>query len=353
MAKVVVNLLGWNHKALLKKCIDSVLAQTHKDFELVYMDNASKDGSAEFVRQNYPSINITVNETNLGYAGGHNKFFASCGADFLMVLNPDVQLLPDYLEEAVKAFKDEKVGAVMGKLLRLSPPSPALIRGRIKGDVIDSTGITINLFRRGRDRGQWEEDTGQYDNQTKIFGVNGAASIFRKSALDRVRVPKNFQFPIPNSQSNPKSKIINQKSGYEYFDEDFFAYWEDLDLSWRLNLSGYECRFASGAIAYHERNAGQSKGGYKKIFSFIKHHKQLSPNVKKWNWKNHLFCILKNDFELYKSLPFIFARELAMLFYILIFETATLAVLPEFFEQFPKMKKKRKFIKSRLFNAGH
>ncbi len=327
MSKIVVNLLGWNHKYLLKKCIDSVLAQSYKDFELVYMDNASSDGSAEFVKNNYPSIRIIANNSNLGYAGGHNKFFSEIDREFLMVLNPDVQMFPDYLKEAIKGFEDEKVSAVMGKLLRPS------------SRVVDSTGIIINLARRGRDRGQWEEDKGQYDNQIKIFGVNGAASIFRKSALERIKMPKlSARNSVPGTQ-------------YEYFDEDFFAYWEDLDLSWRLNLAGYECRFVPSAVAYHERNAGQSKGGYKKVFSFFKHHRKLPAGVKKWNWKNHLFCIIKNDFKLYKSLPFILLREFAMFIYILVFEAATFSALPEFFKQLPKILKKRKYIKQNIINA--
>lgn len=322
MTKVAINLLGWNHKHLLEKCIDSVLAQSFKDFELIYMDNASTDGSVEFVAQRYPHIKIIVNQKNLGYAGGHNLFFSQTPAEFLMVLNPDVTLSPNFLQEAVKGFQNQKVGAVCGKLLR--PGS----------NVIDSTGIVINLARRGGDRGQWEEDRGQYDEKTQIFGVNGAASLYRKTALESVKVPK-------------------RDGGFEYFDEDFFAYWEDLDLSWRLNLAGFICVFVPKAVAFHERKAGQARGGYVKLFHFVKHHRQLPTQIKQWNWKNHLFCIVKNDFgtRLLWSLPFIFFRELAMVIYILIFETSTLSVLPQMFSQWPKMLAKRKFIKYHILNS--
>lgn len=330
MSRIAVNLLGWNHKALLKKCINSVRVQSYKDFELFYMDNASKDGSVEFVKNNYPFVNIIENKQNLGYAGGHNKFFEALDSEFLMVLNPDVELSANFLEEVVKGFEDSEVGAAMGKLLR---PSSKLI---------DSTGIIINLARRGRDRGQWEEDNGQYDNQTNIFGVNGAASVFRKSALEKVKMPKiSTQYSVHSTQ-------------YEYFDEDFFAYWEDLDLSWRLNLAGFKCKFAPSAVAYHGRAAGQSKGGYKKIFSFIKHHRNLPKRIRQLNWKNHQFCIIKNDFgwKFIKVLPIIKLRELSMLVYILFFEPSTLAVILEYLKQLPKMLRKRKYIKKNIANAA-
>jgi len=344
-----------------------MLAQTCKDFELVYMDNASVDGSVEFVRKNYPSLRIIANRKNLGYAGGHNKFFSETNSEFLMVLNPDVELSPNYLEEAIKAFENKKVGAVMGKLLRPAASSYNTdhkvdehdLRGRAnraKGQktIIDSTGITINLARRGRDRGQWEEDKGQYDNQTEIFGVNGAASVFRKSALEKVKTPM-----VTNHYSASRHPLEPQAaadgvegSGFEYFDEDFFAYWEDLDLSWRMNLAGFKCSFVPKAVAYHKRAAGRSKGGYGRIINFIRYHKTLPKRIRQLNWKNHLFCIIKNDFgwKFFKALPVIKLREFIMLIYILIFEPSTLGVIPEFFKQLPKMLKKRKYIKNEIVN---
>ncbi|MBI4053813.1 MAG: glycosyltransferase family 2 protein [Candidatus Doudnabacteria bacterium] len=316
MPKLFINLLGWNHRSKLHAAINSVLAQGFRDFDFVYTDNASTDGSTDFVKKTFPQVQVKQNKQNLGYAAGHNLAFQQTDAELVMVLNPDVILDTDFLKHIVRAFDDHRVAVAGGKMLRPGP-----------GRVLDGTGVVINRARRARERGQREHDQGQYDRDRAVFGVSGTAAVFRKSALEQTKVPK-------------------ADGGFEYFDEDFFAYWEDVDLSWRLRLWGFTCRYVPQAVLYHERLAGSSPGGYKKIAAFISHHKQLPDNVKKWNWKNHLFCIIKNDFgwPFWRDLPLILARELAMLVFILIFEPKTLGVLPRFFRELPVMLAKRRYI---------
>jgi GT2 family glycosyltransferase len=328
MKRISINLLGWNHREKIGAAIRSVLAQTFSDYDFFYMDNGSTDGSVDFVKKNFPAVSVVENGRNLGYAGAHNLFIQKAQTEFVMVLNPDVVLDANFLREAILPFADPKVAAVTGKMLK--PPRPD------EEAVLDGTGIVVGRSRRGRERGQLEVDRKQYDGMPWVFGVSGAAAIFRRSALLDAGVPK-------------------KDGGKEFFDEDFFAYWEDMDLSWRLRLAGYECRFASAATAYHPRVAGSSKGGYLNFFAFVRNHKKLSPQIKRWNWKNHLFCIIKNDFgrPFWWDCPFIFIRELAMFFFILIFETATLSVIPEFFRELPVMLKKRRYIQSnRKVSAG-
>lgn len=322
MPKVCVNLLGYNSSKFLVGAIGSVLGQTFTDYKLVFFDNSSSDGSVDLVKSKFPQVEALENGKNLGFSGGHNLGIARAAGEFVMVLNPDVVLDKDFLKNILPEFTDPRVGAVTGKLLR--PET-----GERK--FLDGTGITVSRSRRGRERGQLERDTGQYDNSPDVFGVSGTAAVYRRSALEAVKVPK-------------------AGGGFEYFDEDFFAYWEDMDLSWRLKLAGFKCRFAPKSVAYHIRTAGASAGGYRKILSFIKHHRALPQAVKRWNWKNHLFCIIKNDSGpvFWRDLPLIFIRELAMLAFILIFETKTLAVVPEFLGQLPKMLSKRKIIKSKI-----
>jgi len=203
------------------------------------MDNGSRDGSTEYVRENFPKIRVVENKSNLGYAGGHNLFFREASAEFLMVMNPDAILEKDFLSEAIQAFDDSKVSSVTGKMLK--PGS----------NILDGTGITLSRSRRARERGQYEEDRGQYDDMIDIFGASGTAAIYRKSALEKVKVPRN------------------EGNTFEYFDEDFFAYFEDMDLAWRLNLAGYKARFAPKAMVNHARKAGSSPGGFLKVFSFF------------------------------------------------------------------------------------
>ncbi|MDB4940084.1 MAG: hypothetical protein JWO40_509 [Candidatus Doudnabacteria bacterium] len=322
--KISINLLRWNTGwDDIKKVIDAVLAQDFKDYELVYSENADVDKPKliEQIKENYPQnpkIRIVDNAGNLGFAGGQNKFFQTTDTELLMLINPDAYLASNFLTEIVKAFEDPKVGFATGKMLK-----PELNE---KGQrIIDGTGIIIYKSRRARERGQLEVDYGQYDNQKDVFGVSGSAVVYRKSALEAVKILKN-----------------------EYFDPDFFAYWEDLDLSWRLRLQGYQAKYVPSAVVYHTRAVGVSAGGYKKVRAFVKHHAKFSLNVRRWNWRNHLFTIIKNDFgwNFWKSSPRILFRELAMFGYILVFEPRTLSAVPDFVRLLPKMLQKRKIIQS-------
>jgi GT2 family glycosyltransferase len=318
--KIAVNLLGWKHPAgQIFPVIEAVLAQDYENFELQYMDNNPGSAVSGAVREKFGDrVKVVQNDTNLGYAGGHNKFFAETDAELLMVLNPDAVLAPGFLSAIAKIFDDEKVGAATGKMVRPEKVNDEWI--------LDGTGIVMNIARRGRERGQTEVDRGQFDSQPNVFGVSGTAAVYRKSALQAVELP-----------------------GHEFFDTDFFAYWEDFDLSWRLHLAGYECRYAPGAVVYHGRVASASKGGYKNPVAYYKHHSALSVNIRRWNWRNHLFAIIKNDFgwPLVVGFPFIAAREAAMFCWILVFEPSTLPAVPEFFRLLPKMLAKRKIIQGR------
>ncbi|MDP2932718.1 MAG: glycosyltransferase family 2 protein [bacterium] len=367
MAKVTINLLGYNSGKELADAIRSVLSQTYSDYELIFIDNASSDQSAETVRRDFPRVKIIENQTNLGYAGGHNLGIKSATGELVMVLNPDVALDKDFLVNIVKAFDDKNVAAATGKMLRPTSSVSSSVEGTYKR-VLDGTGIVVSKTRRARERGQLEQDRGQYDGQRDVFGVSGTAAVYRKSALEKIKVPKiDFFRPTSSFSEKPslplgqlgalspdKSGESNNESAFEYFDEDFFAYWEDLDLSWRLRLAGFKCCYVPKAELFHERKAGSSSGGYKKVMAFIKHHRALPRAVRKWNWKNHLFCIVKNDFgsPFWRDFIYILGRELAMLCYIILFEPATLTVSLEFFRQLPAMMKKRKFIQNNRVVSG-
>jgi GT2 family glycosyltransferase len=193
-------------------------------------------------------------------------------------------------------------------------------------EILDGTGIVISKSRRGRERGQLEVDKGQYDELRDVFGVSGTAAVFRKTALE-------------------SAKILDT----EYYDPDFFAYWEDLDLSWRMRLQGWQIQYQPSARVYHPRAVGASPGGLRNFVTFVKHHRSFSLNIRRWNWRNHLFTIIKNDFgsNFWKASPLIFARELSMAIFITVFSFSTWSVLPEFFKLLPKMLAKRKIIQSK------
>jgi GT2 family glycosyltransferase len=330
MITISINLLRWNSPwEEIRSCIEAVLLSEFDGFELIYMENHNPDSPSlvDRVRERFghdSRLRIVTADSNLGYAGGHNRFFAETHTELLMVLNPDAILHPGFLTHIVRPFVDPRVGAVTGKMLKP-------FRNSNGERVLDGTGIILSHSRRGRERGQHEVDRGQYDRQLRVFGVSGTAAVYRKSALEAVKL-----------------------GGEEYFDPDFFAYWEDLDLSWRLRLRGYECMYVPEAIVEHARAASASKWGILHFREFLRHHRALPLQVRKWSWRNHLFAIIKSDcgWSLFRDLPWIVLREVGMFVFLLVFVPATLLAVPEFIRLLPKMLSKRREIMKQIELAG-
>lgn len=314
MPKVSVVVIIYNNAKWVPLVFDAIQKQTYKDLEVFCVINASEDGSKDLIVKNYPAVKIIDPQKNTGFAGGNNLVIAQSSGEFIQLVNPDLILEPDYIEKLLSAFDDPNVAAATGKLLRYDFAS------KQKTNVIDSAGVTLSSSGRARDRGQNEEDRGQFDQSTEVFGVSGAGPMYRKSALEKVKFEN------------------------EYFDEDFGSYWEDVDLSWRFNNVGFKNVYVPKAVAYHGRTAGQSKGGYAHIFNFIKHHQKLSLFIRQLNYKNHILMYIKNAKHIWHPM-FIF-RELVMLGYVVVFETGTLKVIPELLMTIPKILKKRQYVKS-------
>lgn len=317
---VAINIVRFNQPyELLERCLNVALNQDGVDFTVTLSENGSKDSieSAVLARfASHPRFRYVDNGANLGFAGAHNRFFFHADADFLMPLNPDTVMTRDYLIRLVKAFDEPRIGAAEGKMLKPDP--------RADGSwVLDGTGMTLSRARRAHERGQMEIDRGQYDNETAVFGVSGTAPLYRKAALEKV---KHFRS--------------------EYFDEDFFTYWEDLDLSWRLQLAGFSCVYVPDAIIYHSRFAGQSQHGIRKLPEFVAHTRGIPTRILRWDWRNHLFAIIKNDFgsSFWRDLPYMATREATLLAYFSIFEPRALGAIPEFIRLLPSVLRKRRMI---------
>jgi GT2 family glycosyltransferase len=325
----------YNHRRFIPQVYDAVRAQSFRDFHMVAVIAGSEDGSKEYIAGHYPEVEIIDPGYNIGFARGHNLVFQKYDSEFFQLVNPDLIMQPDYIEKMLAAFADPKVGAATGKLLLYD-----FDHNKPTGK-IDSTGVILFRSGRARDRGQHEIDSGQYDALTEVMGVSGAGPMFRRSALEAVKYPR------PDGRT-------------EYFDEDFHSYWEDVDLSWRMQSAGYSCKFVPNAVAYHGRASGSSQSGYKDIGKFIRHHKNISRDVRRLNYTNHIFMYIKNTPHYYWNF---FVREIMMLGYILIFETATLAAVPRLFKLLPAMRRKRAFIRRHravsqeyldtLFTPGH
>lgn len=320
--KISVNILGTNEKHHLQKAFTSIFKQDYPNFEVLYIDNASTDGSEEFVRQNFPQVKVLQTGENRHYGPAHNKGIAATDGELVCILNTDLELAPNYLSEAVAALlKDEKIAGVQGKTLRPkqnsgAPNEPA---------IIDGTGLTIDRMRIVRDRGQWEEDKGQYDIAQEVFAVCGSNPVYRRTALMDIAIDG------------------------EVIDEDIRAFFDDSDLGWRLRHQGWKLWYQPTAISYHERGVGQSPGGYRHIFALVKYRRRFSVKTKQLAWRNKIFLTVKNDFgkTLRRDWPKILLREIATLGFIVIFETKTLLIAPTMLKQLPRILRKRRIIKSR------
>lgn len=321
MEKLVsVAIVNFNNKSYLERCINSILSQSYKNIEIIFIDNCSSDGSFEHVSNlfNKGNIKIVKPDNNLGYAGGANFGIELSSGEYVMIMNPDVILDKDFVKNCYEFMQgDSEVAAINGKLLKYD------FDRDLKLDIFDSAGICVERSRRAYDRGQNQEDTGQYENTEVIFGVCGASPFYKRSALEDIKI------------------------GKEYFDEDFFAYKEDIDLSWRLNLYGYKNMYYPKAIAYHGRALGGSRGGIK---NFINNRKAQSEFLRGISFRNHYLMLIKNETkESLKGNRFlIFKRFISFIMYSIIFERFNFKYLLQILKMKNKMVKKREVIISNI-----
>ena len=335
MAKVTLVQMVYNGMRYIPDSVASMINQTYKDIEVVCVINGNDDHGKEYIEEHFPSVRIIDPGENLKFVKGHNLVFSQIDTEFFQLVNQDLILEPNYVEEVLKVFDDSKVGGANGKIYQYD------WEHRQKSKKLDTTGIVLGKSGGARSRGQNQVDTWQFDNQTNLIAVDGAACIYRKSALEAVRMPRFNLSRHPTGDTLSSSGESNKEESFEYFDVDFHMYWEDVDLSLRMVNQGYEFRFVPMAVGYHGRTASSSPGGYKKVFAFIKHHKKIAPWIRQSNYKNHIFLIVKNFPKFYLKF---FGRELFYQIYVLFLETSTLKVLPTFFRQLPIIRRKRKYI---------
>jgi len=222
---VSVTIVTYNSGRFIKRCLESVLSQRYRLKEVIVIDNASNDGTVDILEQFDDRCQIHYNEENVGFAAAQNQAIRMAGGDWVLTLNPDVLLLPNFIQALLDAGQfDAKIGAVCGKLLTMSshfeiPERP----------VVDSTGIYFNPMLRHLDRGSQEVDNGHYLHYEYVFGATAAAALYRRSMIEDISLDG------------------------EFFDSDFFVYREDADVAWRAQLMGWKCLYVPYARGYHVR----------------------------------------------------------------------------------------------------
>lgn len=342
---VTISILGYNDRGTIGAAIRSAALQRYPEIELVVVDNASPDGASGFRREALARAaaerrgilgfglesRFVQNRENAGFARGHNAVIARSRGEFVLLLNSDAILEEYFVARAVEQFsRDEKIGALQGKVIRydFSANAPvSQVLGEISHPVIDTTGLVVFKNRRIVNRGQGEADRGQFAALEEIFGADGATPVYRRQALEDVKVCLAGRC--------------------EYFDEDFFSYKEDVDLAWRLRLYGWKTLYVPGMLAWHARGSGESAAtSWRRI---IEERRRIKSLPKLWSFKNQRLMQLKNELVtlVLAHFPRILFKEIGAWLYLVVFERRTLRVLRELIRQAPSAFRKRRIIMAR------
>ena len=251
---VSVTLVTYNSGRFIKRCLDSVLEQKYPNLEVVIVDNASTDGTVDILEPFADRCRIYYNEHNLGFAAAQNQAIALANGEWVLTLNPDVLLMPGFVQALVDAGTiDPKVGTVCGKLLSILANFDLP-----EQQLVDSTGIYFTPTLRHLDRGSQEVDNGHYLNFEYVFGATAAAALYRRKMIEDIAIMD------------------------EFFDTDFFVYREDADVAWRAQLMGWRCLYTPLARGYHVRNVLPGN------------RRALPPDINMHSVKNRFLMRIKN-----------------------------------------------------------
>ncbi len=227
-----------NHVGTLRACLGAIAGLDPAPDELIVIDNASEDASAETAREfggRVPLRLLRLDE-NTGFAGAVNLGLGMSRAPWVLLLNPDCALQPDYVSHLFDALAAAgeaagTVGSLTGRLRRAAGPE------LIATPVLDAAGMIVTPAGRHFDRGSGEPDDGRYSQPAWVFGGTGAATLYRRAALDDVRYADG-----------------------QFLPESFFAFREDAELAWRLQLRGWSCVYVPEAAGAHRRGLQPERG---------------------------------------------------------------------------------------------
>ncbi len=254
LSVVIVN---WNSRDDLRLCLESLQHQTHRELEIIVVDNGSEDDSVEMMRHGFPDVIIIEAGENLGFAEGCNRGIEASHGEWVAMLNNDTLADSNWAAELVGTARQAPpaCGMLQSLLLFLSEP-----------DIINSTGIVLTRAARGYDR-----DGGKPKSQTpqagEIFCPTAGASAYRRDMLEAIKLPDGW------------------------FDRQHFMYYEDLDLGWRARLAGFEARFVPSSFVLHKHHGSSDRHGasWLEVISRINRIRTLIKNGSISFWIENIF----------------------------------------------------------------
>lgn len=310
MENCAIVILNWNGKQFLSDFLPTLIKNS-STARIIVADNNSSDDSVEFLKVNFPQVELLINETNGGFAKGYNDALKKVNAEFYLLINSDVEVSENWLFPLLKTMQDKKIAAVQPKILSYFQKNSFEHAGA-SGGFIDKN---LFPFCRGRIFNSLEIDHGQYDGEIEVFWTSGACMLIR-------------------------AEIFHEVNG---FDEDFFAHMEEIDLCWRIKRLGYQLKIVPNSVVYH---VGGGTLNYE------------SPKKTYLNFRNNLFMITKNyqgnlAFKLFyrmildgvAAVQYLVKRKFS-------FFTAIIKSHISFYKMLPKMLKKRRAFKpnSSIYN---
>jgi GT2 family glycosyltransferase len=212
----------YNGHELLRTCLEHLRTQTIQNFRLVIIDDGSTPPVAPLVHALYPQALVLRSVRNQGLVRGLNAGIAAGDSELIVTLNDDTLPEPNWLEELVACAQRHPTAGSVATKLRLASD-----RGKLH-----SAGDSYSVRAMPGNRGVWLDDFGQYDVETQIFGACGGAALYRRAALDTVKLANG-----------------------DVLDRRLFMYCEDVDLAWRLQLAGWDCIFAPRSVVFHQLSA--------------------------------------------------------------------------------------------------
>lgn len=214
---VSIIIVNWNGAQHLPVCLNALRRQTYRAFEVILVDNASRDNSLTLVTKNYPEVKVIALSHNRGFTGGNNAGLRAARGEIVALLNNDTEADEHWLAEVTAAFeRHPEAGSVASKMKLFD-----------RRDTFHTAGDFYRVDGLPGNRGVWEVDRGQYDREEYVFSACGGSAAYRRSMLDQIGL----------------------------LDEDFFFSGEDIDLAWRAQLAGWKCVYAPRALVYHKLKA--------------------------------------------------------------------------------------------------